>query len=59
MKANGRFATFLLTLAIALPTLAYEHPLSSEAIREAHFAEKDRPAPQPISSQNTLTRSPN
>jgi hypothetical protein len=39
MKTNTRlgFSAFLLILAIALPVLAYEYPLSSDAIREAYF----------------------
>jgi hypothetical protein len=39
MKKNARFRLFapLLILAIALPALAYECPLTSDAIREAYF----------------------
>lgn len=39
MKTNTRFGlpAFLLILAVALPALAYEYPLSADAIRDAYF----------------------
>lgn len=40
MKVITPFASFLLTLALALPSVAYEYPLSSETIRDAYFLGK-------------------
>lgn len=42
MKSNARFglSVSLLALAITLPTLAYEYPLSDSAIRDAYFLGK-------------------
>jgi len=39
MKTNARLRlfTFLLAVAVALPALAFEYPLSSTSIREAYF----------------------
>lgn len=39
MSTNTRFAlsAFFLILAVALPALAYEYPLSTDAIRDAYF----------------------
>ncbi|MGA8223002.1 MAG: hypothetical protein WB780_15240 [Candidatus Acidiferrales bacterium] len=39
MKTNTRFSlsAFILILAVALPALAYEYPLSTDAIRDAYF----------------------
>jgi hypothetical protein len=42
MKSYPRLvpSTFLLTLVVALPALAYEYPLSDSAIRDAYFLGK-------------------
>jgi hypothetical protein len=39
MKTDARFglSALVVVLAIALPAMGYEFPLSSDAIREAYF----------------------